>query len=120
MITDTVPGLNALAIRLSTFLESTQTTIFVPADDSGAAAPYEELLSGVRFEKASGPILVSRAPEGNLCVRGSVENLLVWVSHFAFPESATDGNHHHPEHVRRPHYIDPRTLSVIIEVEDER
>jgi hypothetical protein len=117
MITDTVHQLKDTAERLKQFVDSMESRLFLQADTSGSPAPYEALLPGVEFTKGDGPILVSVAQKG-LQVRGSPENLKLWCAHFAFPADASEGEHHHPEHVHRPGYIDPRTLSVIIEVQN--
>ena len=119
MITDTVAGLNAIAQRLRQFLRSDEPTTSLKADAAGSPEPYEVLLPGVEFAKTKGPILVELLPERGLRVSGSPENLRTWCSYFSFRENAQNGDHHHPEHLDRPGYIDPRTLSVIIEVEDE-
>lgn len=119
MITDTVSALNSLSSRLNTFLASAEAQLFVPADTTGSPAPYASLLKGVHFEKGAGPILVTLEPNLGLRVNGSVENLAVWCSHFSFPVDATEGNHHHPEHVQRSGYLTPGTLSVIFEVQGE-
>lgn len=118
MITDTVAGLNALASRIAEFLDSEDRSLYLQADTTGSAAPYEALLPGVEFVRVDGPILVSLASEFGLRVTGSAENLRIWASHFKFSPHAVDGDHHHPEHVMRVGYIDSRTLSVIIEVQD--
>lgn len=119
MITDSAAGLNALNLDLSRFLSSSESRLFVPADTSGSPAPYAALLSGIEFEKDCGPIRVTLEPGLGLRVRGSTENLQVWCSHFSFPVTATEGNHHHPENVDRSGYLATGTMSVIIEVRDE-
>ena len=119
MITDTVSGLNALASRLAAFLASSDQRLVLPADMSKSPAPYDTLLPGMEVEKQPGPILISADVRTGLRVVGSVENLSIWCSHFKFPATAKDGDHHHPEYVSRSEYINPRTLSVIIEVEDD-
>lgn len=118
MITGSVNELNALALHLSEFLAEQGQRTFFPADISGSAEPYRVLLRGIEIEKGSGPVLVSL--EGRtLRITGSTSNLQLWCSFFKFPADATEGDHHHPENVDRPRYIDPRTLSVIIEIRDE-
>lgn len=119
MITDTVAGLNALASRLTAFVFSSETEFHVHAETSGSPEPHESLLPGIVFSKAGGPILVTFDHPKGLRVSGSPENLSLWCSHFEFPLSATDGDHHHPEYIRRDGYIDSRTLSVIIEVQTD-
>jgi hypothetical protein len=54
-----------------------------------------------------------------LIVSGSTENLALWCSHFRFPATAQEGDHHHPEHKDKSGYISPNSLSVIIEVQGE-
>ena len=117
MITDTVDGLNALASRLAKFVSSSEAEFHVYAEASGSPEPYQALLPGIAFSKSGGPILVSLDHPRGLRVSGSPENLSLWCSHFEFPSSATDEDHHHPEYIRRDDYIDSRTLSVIIEVQ---
>ncbi len=63
--------------------------------------------------------MVTLEPSVGLSVVGAPENLALWCSYFRFPAHATEGEHHHPEHVRRSGYISPNSLSVIIEVQDE-
>ncbi len=119
MITDSVMGLNALAARLAKFLTSDDKCLFIAADTSGSPQPYDALLAGVEIEKGTGPILVARDSSKGLRVTGSVDNLKTWGSYFSFPADARHGDHHHPENVDRPNYIDSRTLSVIIEMHQE-
>lgn len=71
--------------------------------------------------KDSGPIRV-HLPEARLvlAVTGSRENLRTWSAFFAFPPDAQVGDHRHPEYVDRPGYIDSGSLSVIVEVSDDR
>ena len=118
MITDTVSDLNTLSLRLKRFLSSREPQLFLPADTSCSAAPFDSLLSGICFEKGTGPILVTLESEQTLRVTGSIENLEVWCSHFTFPDGATEGDHRHPENVERAEYLALDTLSVIIEVQD--
>jgi len=119
MITDTVDGLTALAARLATFVSSSEAEFHVHADTSGSAKPHETLLPGITFSKSGGPILVTLDHPRGLRVTGSRENLRLWCSHFEFPLSATDGNHHHPEQIWLDGYTDSCTLSVIIEVQTD-
>ncbi|MHB8347179.1 MAG: hypothetical protein ACYDHM_08335 [Acidiferrobacterales bacterium] len=119
VITDSVAGLNALASRLAAWLAGGNENLLIEADTSGSPQPYQTLLPGVKFEKTTGPILVSLDPRSGLRVAGSPENLRTWCSYFKFPADAEEGDHHHPEYVDRSGYIDRLTLSVIIEVRDE-
>ena len=118
MISDSVAGLNVLATSLGRFLDSAEVHLFWDADISGSSQPYDRLLRGISFTKGAGPIKVQLADTLVLTVRGSQENLRTWCTFFAFPSDAKVGDHHHPEYVDRPGYIDPQSLPVIIEVSD--
>lgn len=120
MITDTVSGLNALASRLREFLASEAPELLIETQSTGSPEPYDVFLRGLRVVKGVGPVLVSAGLGCELTVQGAVDNLAVWCGHFAFPPEANDGEHHHPEYVSRPGYIHPNTLSVIMEIQEEK
>jgi len=117
MITDTVAGLNAISSEMATFLSSPHLQCCLPAIMSGSPAPYASFLEGLKLEKRTGLLFVA-LDGSSLNVRGSRENLEVWCSYFSFPESATEGDHHHPENIHRVGYLEPGAMSVIIEVEE--
>lgn len=119
MVADTVVGFNVLRSRLSSFLSSSEPMLFVSADTSGSPAPYRSLLTGIQFEKSANPIFVTVDASMAMKVRGSIENLEVWCSHFSFPTDSIEGDHHHPDHVQRRGYLESGSLPVIIEVQNE-
>jgi hypothetical protein len=119
MVTDTVTGLNNLANHISEFVASPRVDLVLPAVTTLNPAPYEALLPSIRFTKSEDSIMVSIDPRVGLSVVGAPEKLALWCSHFHFPAQATEGDHHHPEHVHKSGYISPSSLSVIIEVQDD-
>jgi hypothetical protein len=80
-------------------------------------SPLRLIIRRLKLEKRTGPLFVA-LDGSSLNVRGSRENLEVWCSYFSFPESATEGDHHHPENIHRVGYLEPGAMSVIIEVEE--
>ena len=119
MITGTVAELNTIASKLDAFLATAATEITVPASTAGSAGPYNSLLPGLRLTRRPGPIMVTVEPSIGLAVAGSADNLAKWCSHFRFAPGANDGDHHHPDHIHKPGYLQAGTLSVIIEVHEE-
>jgi len=116
MITGTVDELNTLASKFSDFLSSSTDEIIIPAQTDVSPAPHDHLLPALRLYKRPGPIMVEIVSQVGLSVAGSPENLNIWCSEFRFPPSAEDGDHHHPESMGIPGYIQRGTLSTIIEV----
>jgi hypothetical protein len=119
MITDTVDGLNSIALRTRDFLKSSDEGLVLHADISGSPAPYDAFLPAVEFEKRQSSIVVTRLDRGGLHIAGSPENLKIWCNHFVFPLTATDGHHHHPDQVHRSEYVAAHSIPIIIEVRDE-
>lgn len=118
LITDTVTGLNEIAEKLQNFLYSDKKYIEIPAIIGESPIPYEAFLSCLHLTKTHEPIHVSVENDG-LYVRGSIRNLDKWSNFFRFPDSAQDGDHHHPEYIAERNYLSPNSLSVIIEVEED-
>jgi hypothetical protein len=116
VVTETVAGLNALASRLSDFITSSKSELLLPAVTSESAAPYASLIHALLLIKREGPIMVTVEPALGLIVSGSPDNLALWCSHFRFPASASEGDHHHPEQKFKAVYLLPGSLSVIVEV----
>lgn len=118
VIADTLDGLNALAARLSAFLDSDDQRIIVPADTTSSPLPYTALLPTITFQKGNGPILVTLSVSSGVHVSGSLANLKTWCRHFGFPSTATDGDHHHPDQVQLPQYVAAHSACPIIEVRE--
>ena len=118
MILDSITGLNELHARLQSFLASEQRAIRWSADVSGSAEPYAELLPALEIEKIEGPIFAFLSSDRALKITGGVENLVVYAEAFRFRDDE-EGSHHHPEYVKRTGYINPGTLSIIIEADSE-
>ena len=116
MVLDSIAGFNEIHARLSEFLQSDQRLIRLSADVSGSAEPYDELLPALEIEKTEGPVYVYLSTERALRITGGVENLRIYADFFRFRDDE-EGAHHHPEYVKRPGYIKPGTLSVIIEAD---
>jgi hypothetical protein len=123
MLVDSLTGMNETHNRLQDFLLWEQKSTYLPADCSGSAEPYQELLHGFEIVKSEGPLKLSITNQRNLLLAGSVKNLLYCMRHFKF-DAGEEGEHHHPEYVLvngepLPGYIAPGTLSLIIEVDSE-
>jgi len=116
MLLDSLVAMNALHDRLRGFVASTQTVLALPADQSGTAAPYAELLAGIELRKGDGPLDLRLTPQRWLSLSGSQENLARYVEFFRFDDDE-EGAHHHPEHANSAGYIAPGTMSLIIEVD---
>jgi hypothetical protein len=118
MITGSLVELNELAEKLQHFVVSQKTEFVKLASTIESPVPYNALLQALRITKQSSPIKISIEPNHELSVMGSVENLAFWVTHFRFPNTAQDGDHHHPESYSRAGYIQTGSLSTIIEIEE--
>ena len=118
MFTGTLIELNNLAEQLQRFCISSENELMILASIVKSPAPYDALLVGLKIAKQKSPIMISIEPNHELSVVGSVQNLAFWVSHFRFPDTAQDGDHHHPESYSRDSYIQAGSLSTIIEIEE--
>ncbi|MEW6078547.1 MAG: hypothetical protein AB1724_12090 [Thermodesulfobacteriota bacterium] len=107
--------MRAVSSALSDFLISEKDELYIAADANESAEPYQVLLKGLRLVKDRVPICISIEAEGELKVEGEVSELMLWVKAFHFPESAADGDHHHPES-RADIRVQPGSLSTIVEV----
>jgi hypothetical protein len=116
MLLDSLAGMNALHNQLQEFVLSNSSQLAVPADQSGAPAPYRELLGGLEIRKTEAPLFLSLTPNRWLLLTGSQQHLTRYVSFFRFDEDE-EGAHHHPEHVREAEYMSSGTMSLIIEVD---
>jgi len=113
VLLDSLQAMNALYQRLEAFLSSGEQHIRLEADRWGSPDPYDEFLGGLEMQKGEGALMVSMMPSRWLHIMGAVHNLKRYVSHFHFDE---DNIHHHPENVSPDGYIQPGSLSLIIEV----
>ncbi len=118
MIAGTLFELNDLADKLHQFVVSHEDKIIIPVLALKSPAPHCGLLERLKITKQKSSIMISIESNCELSVVGSAENLAFWVSHFRFPDTAQDGDHHHPESYSRAGYIQPGSLSTIIEIEN--
>ena len=125
MLLDSLSGLTAIYESLICFLESVETSIYLPADTSGSSEPYSQLLTGLYVIKSNDRICLTLADDCQLRLQGSVENLRLYFEYFKFTEKEdAEGSHHHPEYVLengepKKAYLSPETLSLIIEVDTD-
>jgi hypothetical protein len=118
MIIGTIIELNELAEKLHQFVRSTEDELVIPSSTLENPLHYPGLLQSLKLTKRESPIMISVQSNKELWVVGSAENLTFWVSHFRFPNTAQDGDHHHPESYSREGYIQTGSLSTIIEIEN--
>jgi len=116
MLLDSLVGMNALHNQLREFVLSNSTQLAVAADQSGAAAPYRELLGGLEIRKTEAPLFLSLTPNRWLLLTGSQQHLTRYVSFFRFDEDE-EGAHHHPEYVQEAEHMTTGTMSLVIEVD---
>jgi hypothetical protein len=114
MLLDSRDNLVELHKRLIAFLSSPARELEVLAQQDGSPAPYEAFLPGLRVRKGSGPIVLSKLPNGWLSLEGSEDNLRRYASYFHFPPDQEAG-HHHPENCNLPGYMANSSLNLIIE-----
>ncbi len=119
IISGTLIEFNKLAEKLHQFAHSPEGELVIPSLTLKNPAHYPGLLQSLKLTKRESPIMISVQSNKELWVVGSAENLAFWVSHFRFPDTAKDGDHHHPESYSRAGYIQAGSLSTIIEIEDE-
>lgn len=118
MLLDSLTGINALHERLRRFVTSDETALSLTADRAGSPAPYSELLNGLRIEKRDEAVRLCLTQDRWLQLTGSPVNLERYIGFFRFDDDE-EGAHHHPEHVSVAGYIDPGTMSLIIEVDTD-
>jgi hypothetical protein len=86
MLLDTRAGLHKLGADLLAFLSSKATTAIFSADVDGAAAPYSELLPGLRLEKVHTATTLSLAPDRWLSLSGESDELALCAQRFLVKE----------------------------------
>lgn len=86
MLLDSLEAMNELHRQLSAFLEGHDMVLHLPADCSGTAEPYEELLTEFIVKKESGPICLALTSERGLQLTGSLENLKTYIQYFHFAD----------------------------------
>ena len=118
MILGSLDGLNRLYNQLMSFLRSDDGLLRVDADTGGDAGLYDERLPALEVEKTTGPIMISLTLDRTLRIAGGVENLSFYAQGFRF-HADEDGNHHHPELVKRNDFLTPGTMSIIVEADSE-
>lgn len=118
MITGTLIEFNKLAEKSSLFALSSEDELVIPSSNLENPAEHPGQLKSLKLTKRESPIMISVQSNSELWVVGSAENLAFWASHFRFPETAQDGDHHHPESYSRADYIQKGSLSTIIEIEE--
>jgi len=116
VLLDSRAGLVTINESIHRFLASNETTLDLEAEVTGDPSPHLEFVPGLRLHKTEGPILLRNDADGWLHLEGSVSNLAIYASHFLFQE---EFGHHHPELVSKAGYLDPDTLSLIIEADSE-
>jgi len=116
MLLDSRKGLASIHESIHRFLNSNETTLCLVADVTGDPSPHLEFVPGLRLHKTEGLILLRNDADGWLHLEGSAPNLTIYASHFLFEK---EYGHHHPELVCKTGYIDPNTLSLIIEADSE-
>ncbi len=107
------PGaeLNALSVRLSEFLASSESTISLPAQVTHSPAPYQLFLPGLRLKKTQDAVCLRLSEDGWLELSGAAPYLSKYVSHFRFEPPDKDG-HHHPDNAN---HMASGSLRLIIE-----
>ena len=118
MILDSLDGLNTLYDRLLSFLESDDDLLRIDAEMEGDAGAYDERLPALEVAKAQGPIMVTLSSARVLTIAGGVENLSVYAQGFQF-RANEEGNHHHPELIKRDDFLMPGTMSIVVEADSE-
>ena len=116
MLLDSRDRLAALHEQLEAFLVSSEPQFSIEAKVDGDPAPYAEFLPGLRITKTKGPIALRRGPDRWLELSGSCTNLRRYIGHFYF-EPGTEADHHHPDNVDLPGYLEPGSLRLIIEAD---
>jgi hypothetical protein len=116
MLLASAESMSLIHEALQTFLASSAVEFELPAKADGDPSPYDSFLQGLRVRKSEGPIVLSKAPNDWLILRGSQENLERYASYFHFPQGTTSG-HHHPENCGIPGYISKSSLNLIVEVD---
>jgi hypothetical protein len=116
MLLDSRDGLAELHDKLQGFLASEAEQFRAVAETDGDPAPYETFLRGLRISKSTGAILLRQTADEWLELSGSLANLKRYVSYLYFAPGI-ESDHHHPEHVDLPGYLDPKSLNLIIEAD---
>jgi len=117
MILDSVEGHGETSKRLRAFLSSSSKTVELIAAGRCPLHPRMEPLRALRMLKTGGPIRTEELPGGIIQISGRPELLARYVEAFAF-EPGTESDHRHPEYAFMG-LLDPKSASIIIEVDDE-
>jgi hypothetical protein len=98
------------------FLNGNAEKIFVDADKTADSEGWDFILEGLEMNQNGDFVKVSVMENKILNIKGSKENLDIFISWLEFDENTISGYHSHYEYFEGNEYIDSKSIPLIIRV----
>jgi hypothetical protein len=117
-VSGTLLELKVISEAITTFANSEDLLLSIPANQLAEPAPYDLALPELVFTKANSAIQVTISKDNVLVVSGSGDNLIILASYFLYPQGSPNGHHAHFEYFPGIDHIVEDAIPLIITVNE--